>query len=98
MKFFAIRHKPSGGFLPQSDRSRRGGFTHTVPTTYLPPRLFASMGAAKAALTWWLKGETSVHISRSYEGEYDEDWSTSPRPDRRTEEMEVVPVTLETMS
>lgn len=93
MEFFIIRHKPSGGFLPELG-GVRAGYTHTEPQTHGVPRLFTDAAGAKRALTWWLKGVTSVFRHRDWEGDYDETWSTEPEDHRKAEDMEVVPVLL----
>lgn len=56
--YYAIREKATGNFLPQSDRTVGSGFTKFEPRKpeAVPPRLFTSIGAARCALTWWLKG------------------------------------------
>lgn len=93
--FFAIRHKPTGGYLPEIT-GVRAGYTHTEPETHSVPRLFLDKAAAQRALTWWLKGATSVWRGQSSNpdswGEYEEDWSTEPQEHRKAEDMEVVPV------
>jgi hypothetical protein len=94
MRYFIIRHKPTGFALPFVGR----GATHMEPQdpTVWPPRLFAKEGAAKTALTWWLKGRTSVTYTcgDGWEVEADEHWHTEPVEDRRAEGMEVVLVHL----
>ena len=96
-EFFAIRHNPSGGFLPELS-GVRAGFTHTEPELDSVPRLFTSEAGARRALTWWLKGVTSVYRGQSTNpdswGEYEEDWSTTVEEHRKAEDMEVVPVLL----
>ena len=95
-EFYAIRHKPSDGFLPEVSGTR-GGYTHTIPSTFLPPRLFVNAAAGKRALTWWLKGITSVvRYNDSWSGEYDETWQLEKMPERKAEDMEVIPVLLKT--
>ncbi|KGM36182.1 hypothetical protein [Inquilinus limosus] len=91
---YAIQHKPTGHFLPASNRKRRG-YTNDKPKDPLkvPPRLFRRKGDAKNALRWWLKGITHVSYVGSYD-DYNEDWHTKPAPDRKAEEMEVVPMRL----
>jgi hypothetical protein len=57
--------------------------------------LFADKGAARRALTWWLKGITSVDRSKDYfTNEYDETWHEEAMPERKAEDMEVVPCLL----
>jgi hypothetical protein len=92
-ELFAIKHKPTGGFLPE--HSGRG-YTWTEPSLWLVPRLFLDAGAAKRALTWWLKGTTTVARNRDYFGEYDEVWTTEVEQHRKAEDMEVVKVLLQT--
>lgn len=87
--FLAIRHKPSGGFLPQMTSY---GFTRQEPTLEAPPRLFTKPGAATQALDRWLAGEW-------FEGRYNEDTGEQTlnvvkRPDRRASEMEIVEVEI----
>lgn len=95
MEFYVIRHKPTGGFLPELS-GVRAGFTYTEPQTHGVPRLFESAVGAKRALTWWLKGITSVFKSRDWEGDYDETWSTTFEEHRKAEDMEIIPVRLHT--
>lgn len=98
IKLFAIRHKPSGGFLPEV----RKGYTYSEPSTRDCdiPRLFTTVGGASRALTWWLKGMTSVTYTKEYgfDGFYDTDesWHTVEKPARKLEDMEVIPVLLKT--
>jgi len=93
---YAIRQKSTGHFLPQARYARRGGFTHDepVPATERPPRLFSLARHAKCALTNWLPGSTEVITTYSYDGEPDFDFKTTPKPDRKIEDMEVVPAKL----
>lgn len=95
MNYFAIRHKPSGGFLPTfGSRKGRGGFTHDEPSTVTPPRLFSRRQAASAALTHWLKGKLTVSQYQGYDGDYDESWNYKPILSRKAEDMEIVEVTI----
>ena len=93
---WVIRHKPTGHVMPQSSRKKHG-YTHDEPVpleSHHCPRLFAREQDAKTALTWWLKGETSVRYSGDYYGEIDEDWHTEPVVERKAEDFEVVPMEL----
>lgn len=87
--YLAIRHKPSGGFLP----STRGyGFTREEPSLTKPPRLFVRPSSATQALDYWLEGE-------HYEGSEDAESGALnikviPKPNRRREEMEIVEIEL----
>lgn len=87
--FLAIKHRPSGGFLPAV---RGYGFTRTKPSLEEAPRLFTKIGPAKQALSYWLEGEL-------YEGvEYETDTGMSTtvqlvkRPERRACDMEIVEI------
>ncbi len=97
-EYWVIRHKPSGGYLPVLPSGLRAGYTHTEPSTFDIPRLFMDAAAAKRALTWWMKGVTSVDRYQSTNpdswGEVNEDWHEQEMPDRKLEDMEVVPVLL----
>jgi hypothetical protein len=89
--YLAIRHRPSGGFLPNV---RGYGFTRTEPTLTEPPRLFTKKGPATQALKYWLQGELSEKL------DYDSDFATEltlhckRRPDRNAEDMEIVEIEL----
>lgn len=87
--FLAIRHKPSGGFLPAV---KGYGFTRTKPTLDEPPRLFTKTGPARQALNYWLEGEM-------YEGAFDDDKGQieircMKQADRRAADMELVEIEL----
>ncbi len=97
MEFYAIQHIPSGDFLPTHDGTTTRGYTGDEPTSgkYIPPRLFQNEGAAKRALTWWLKGETRVRrVGGGIWDEYDETWHLHERPERKAEDMRIVKVKL----
>lgn len=89
--FYAIRQKGTQKCLPELGR---GGKTWLEPVIGLPPRLFCDERAAKVALTWWLRGITTVTRTRDWDGYYDEAWHTEPEPHRKAEDMEVIPITL----
>lgn len=100
MKYYAIRQKSTGFYLP-ADRYRRrvgGGYTHDEPQpiSLCAPRLFRQSGSARRALTWWLKGITSVSIvgRSAYGDERGEDWHTDRKPHRNPKDMEVVKIEL----
>lgn len=94
--YYAIRHKRTGFFLPAQSSY---GFTRVEPTPAreAAPRLFSSVGPAKQALTWWLRGE-------AYETVEDQ-WNTDgperevrlkiiPKANRRADDMEIVAISL----
>jgi len=102
---YVIRHKPSGGFLPQSS-SKRHGYTHDEPVTMesnFCPRLFLRAQDAQTALTWWLKGETTgkwvgglyLNVFGEADDDLNYDWHTQARVDRKAEDMEVVATKME---
>jgi len=94
-ELYAIQHIPSGGYLPEVGKS----YTRSEHSTKGIPRLFASAGGAKRALAWWLKGITTVRMVApgfSWDGSDDpeEDWDILNMPERKAEDMKVVPVVL----
>jgi hypothetical protein len=87
--WYILRHKPTGGFMPEVG----GSYTASKPSHYpKSPRMFHDERAAKIALSWWLKGRTTVtyYAAEDSEGE----WRTKPDPTRQREEWEVVAVGL----
>ena len=94
MIYYAIVRKSDGAFMPQG---RARGFTHDTPTLEKPPRLFTTRGAARLALRCWLLGEWSEVSTGDSFGDSD----VRPEPpkvrplDRRSEDMDVVPVRVE---
>lgn len=103
IKFWLIRHKPTGGYLPEpTGRMGRGG-SHVEPVmhtdTATEPRLFHTERAAKIALGTWLKGKY-VAKRGSYAGgpdfieEYYEDVEIVGVPSRKREEMEIISADL----
>jgi len=91
MTFWAIRHKPSGFFLPARDKKRRGGYTHDEPRDpkIYAPRLFPKRTAAHLALKHWLDG-VMTEIVDCFTGEYDTYIKVVKKPERKPEEMELV--------
>ena len=103
--YFAVRHKPSGNFLPypvkRADkpgaRFKLRGFSYVEP---LPPeesivRLHLTENTAKRAMKAWAQGKWKEEITYSYDGEPD---YSGPEPiavpDRKLEDMEVVKIEL----
>lgn len=97
MQYYAIKHLPSGKYLPPArGRGGRGG-THVDPVdaSVMAPRLFHREQDAKTALNHWLRGEINVEAYRDpLTGDYDENWSVTSRPERMREEMAIVMVNL----
>ena len=94
---FALRHTPSGYYLPEpKGRGRRGGsWVKPVDANYELPRLFNTLRGAKIALTAYCKGEHS--------GEYecDDGWNTYcigynivPNTQRVRADFEIVQITF----
>lgn len=68
LTYYAIRHRPSGAFMPaKMFRIASGGFTWWEPGKEgyeghsKLPRLFPDRHAAAVALTMWLKGPAEKH-------------------------------------
>jgi hypothetical protein len=102
---WAIRHKPTGRFMPQSS-SKRHGYTHDEPVrmdSNWCPRLFGRKQDASTALTWWLKGETMgkwvggqfTNAFGDIDDDMDYEMHTVVCVDRKGEDMEVVQLKLE---
>jgi hypothetical protein len=84
MTMFAIRHKPSGGYLPSKVGSGKNtGFTHTTPTIKDPPRLFRHRKDARMALRAWLEG---VWYGSNQNSEI------VPQPGRKARDMEIIEI------
>ena len=100
MPYWAIRHKPTGKFLPNpKGRAGRGG-SHTEPTSAgaARPRLFESPIGARNALAQWLRGK---HVCSRGElsdgaGTYEtyEDTEVIHVPSRIKADMEIVSIGL----
>lgn len=89
---YAIRHKPTGYYLPNRwtwrPRAPRG-FTYDEPAPIdeRPPRLFASARDANNALTCWVKGKWWMDHEDGYGG-------IQAVPGRSRADMEVIPVAV----
>lgn len=87
MRLYAIKHLPTGYFLPER-RASDPGYTHLEPVDpeVRPPRLFPTPLSAMQALNCWLRGK-----SESYYGSHGQELlSYVPVYDRRSENMGVV--------
>ena len=89
---YAIRHKPTGHFLPARKSNRRGfSFDEPLPSGgALGPRVFYSKQSAMNALTAWLQGKFKADTTYSYEGEADYAITVDPQPHRVRSDMEIV--------
>ena len=98
MIYYAIKHIPTGNFLPYAKGSKGGGFTHVEPEKFpYQPRLFHREQDAKSCLTVWLKGK--ITVSRYGGDPYDnyecsEDWHVEKGPNRKRREFEIIPIEL----
>lgn len=99
---YAIKHKPSGGYLPiPRGRLGRGG-SHTEPmipdgSIEKQPRLFPNEKNAKNCLAAWLHGKYVAYRGRDYGldgADYYEEIELKPQPHRIREDMEIVPITI----
>lgn len=91
---WAIRHKPTGNFIPDS----LGKYTQSEPTPNCIPRLFDTRQGAVSSLNRWLEGVWRLSYYRvgGYETEWDYDWGPEPPPKPRIKsEMEVVEVEIQ---
>jgi len=90
--FYAVRHRPTGLYLPVYQGSTHYDFNNPTGGS---PRLFTSLGAARGWLTMYCKGPIVKQFSHHYEygTEYEGlGHDTSRARDRR--EFEIVRVTL----
>lgn len=92
--FYAIRHKPTGFFLPSINS--RSGSTQVSPREGCVPRLFTTEIHARKTLQIWLKGawkfkesyDTACLNSHTYPFVK----VVEKRPERKLEEMEIIQV------
>lgn len=107
---YAVRHKPTGFYIPRPQRSDGRGGSFTKPFNFADPnsnglssrtmknaqpRFFTEERAAKIFLNAWLQGKWVCH--RLYGG-YDDDWGEETYPvkdeTRVAEDMEIIPVEI----
>lgn len=87
--FLAIRHNPTGAFLPNV---RGYGFTATEPDPESPPRLFIRQSSASQALNYWLQGEHR----ETGDNDFNETVTLKviAKPHRKRSDMEIVEVEI----
>lgn len=99
MKLYAILHKPSGKYLPQSKNGfygRRKAATH-VSMEYNSgiPRLFAKKQHAAQCINWWLAGKSYYErFPATIDEPADYDIKTVPVKNRIKEDLEIVEVEI----
>ena len=90
MRVFAVRHKPSGLFIPRLERGHRRGSSHLEPSNEREPRFFHNEFAARAFISNWLQGVFKNSSHTTYEGEEEPYLEIVKQPHRKKEEMEIV--------
>lgn len=100
MRFFLIRHKPSGGYLPAPSGRNGKGTTFMKPQVIWPrvegagcivPLMCNTNRQAKNVLAQWCQGK---HMANRYGGADDESVEITIKPDgtRNKDDMEIVKV------
>lgn len=90
MKAYAVRHKPSGLFIPRLETGRQRGGSHLEPSADREARLFFNQISARAFLSNWLRGKHEYYSEQDYEGNFDDYVRVVVQPHRKKEEMEIV--------
>ena len=94
MKAYAVRHKPSGLFIPRLKAGRRRGGSHLEPSNDREPRLFFNKKSARSFLGQWLLGIVVAHSYQGYDGGHAEIIKIVPQPHRNKLDMEIVEFNL----
>lgn len=93
---YIIRRKADGWVMPDAAMTR--GFTslELSPPGECRPRILNTLSGAKNALRWWCEGAFRKVLHRDWETNIvdDEDLEADPRPERKAEDMEIIPVVL----
>lgn len=93
---YAVRHNPTGGFIPRSTGRQGRGGSHLEPVPpessgHARPRFFETARAARVFLSGWVKGKViSSSGYDSFTGEYWDSLNVVPVPGRSAGDMEVV--------
>lgn len=90
MKAYAVRHKPSGLFIPRLETGKRRGGSYLEPSDEREPRLFFNKLSARAFLSNWLQGIFKSSYYTNYDGESEPTLDLIKQPHRKKEEMEIV--------
>lgn len=97
---YAIRHNPTGGFIPRSTGRQGRGGSHLEPVPPAPagharPRFFETARAARIFLSGWAKGKVVASSGYdSFTGEYWDNLDVVPVPGRSAGDMEVVELSV----
>lgn len=88
---YAIRHKPTGKFIPPIPRGQRRGGSWVEPEDG-NPRIFFSEKSAKGFLSAWLQGIFKMHTPQFSSGwdPPEEEITVVKQPHRKKEDMEIV--------
>lgn len=104
MKVYAIRHIPTGRFMPVPTGKNGSGSSYWEPITESTavygtqlPRLFPLRRSASSALTQWLRGRHVVVTERTHPDDgFGQSWDepvgtvVKPDPSRKADDMEIV--------
>lgn len=97
-RFYAIRHKPTGHFLPQPKGKNGSGGSWVEPTDPKEeiPRLLVSERSAKGVLNAWLQGTFKASWDTDWDSghRYVDDIKIQKKPNRIREDMEIVVIHL----
>jgi len=92
--YYAVKHLPTGKFLPCRGSARKGA-THLELSDTEPPRLFEKHGHARLSMKNWASGPQYVRWeSYGDGGDVEENWYTDPKPERKLDELQVVEMIL----
>lgn len=91
MRFFVIKHLPTGGYLPAGGK-HLGGHTNQGPSTTRPPRLFTKASSASKALGAYTKGKWTESGSWGEYGWEPGGPEPAPKTARNANEFRVVKV------
>jgi protein involved in temperature-dependent protein secretion len=95
MRAYAVRHKPSGLFIPRLETGKRRGGSHLEPSDKREARLFFNIISARAFLSNWLQGK----FVNTYTSDESEPYLKAiKQPHRKKEDMEIVAFELVELS
>lgn len=99
---YAIKHKPTGFYLPEPTGRQGRGSSHTEPTDpkEARPNLFPSELSARRCLIQWLRGKHTAYMNSEYDDMgghlfyYQDGTEVQPQTHRKAEDMEIVEIQL----